>query len=222
MTRLYELYNPEEEEDLQVKLLRQQKYIEILEKCDEQILRRVRMKEYETDSLGERWANIRKYEQQLTLKKKQMVAEDHHNLYLFVTISPKTSVHLEEFTKTVEKLVKRQMFSAYAYAFEQRASTPEEVGKGFHVHILLRRNLSYKPSKIKKNMANTCKGLCDTNDNRVFNVQFIGTEFARDKMEYIRGGKTGDGKDQKMDMDIIFREKNNMPSLYENGDLWEK
>ena len=52
MTKLYELYNPQDE-DLQVKILRQQKYLEIIAKCDEQILRRVRMKEYETDSLGE-------------------------------------------------------------------------------------------------------------------------------------------------------------------------
>uniref|UniRef100_UPI0040487CDE hypothetical protein n=1 Tax=Mariniflexile sp. TaxID=1979402 RepID=UPI0040487CDE len=172
MTRLYELFNPEQEEDIRVKIERQQKYLEIIEKCDEQILRRVRMKEYETDNLGERWKNIRKYEQELMLRKKTMTAELNLNLYLFVTISPKPEVQLEDFTKTVEKLVKRHMFSAYAYAFEQRASAPEEVGKGFHVHILLRRNLNYKPCKIKANMANTVKHLLNPKDNRVFNVQF--------------------------------------------------
>jgi len=221
MSQLYKLFNPEQEEDIQVKLDRQQKYLEIIAKCDEQILRRVRMKEYETDNLGERWKNIRKYEQELILKKKTMTAENNLNLYLFVTISPKPEVTLEEFTKTVEKLVKRHMFSAYAYAFEQRASTPEEVGKGFHVHILLRRNLNYKPCKIKANMANTVKHLCNAKDNRVFNVQFTGTEFARDKYDYITGGKDGEGKSRKMDMDNIFRKNNGMSDKYENGDLWK-
>jgi len=219
---LYKLFNPQENVCLEVKLDRQQQYFKMAEKCDEQILRRIRMKEYETDSLGERWKNIRIYEQELNMKKKQMIANEHNNLFLFVTINPKPNVELEEFTKTVKKLVERQMFSAYAYAFEQRASAPEEVGKGFHVHILLRRNLNYKPCKIKKNMENTCKNVCNTKDNRVFNVQFIGTEFARDKYDYITGGKNGEGKDQKMDMDIIFRKNNDMPDTYENGDLWEK
>jgi len=218
---LYKLYVPQDENVcLETKLDRQLEYIQMTKKCDEQILRRIRMKEYETDSLGERWANIRKYEQELTKKKKTMIANEHNNLYLFVTINPKPEVKLEDFTKTVEKLVKRQMFSAYAYAFEQRASAPEEVGKGFHVHILMKRNINYKPCRIKKNMENTCKSICNTKDNRVFNVQFIGTEFARDKMEYISGGKTGDGKDQKMDMDIIFRENNDMLSIYTNGEFW--
>lgn len=218
--KLYELYNPQDQE-IDTKLFRQEKYFEMVKKCDEQILRRIRMKEYETDSLGERWANIRKYEQELNMKKKQMIANDHNNLFLFVTINPKPDVKLEDFTKTVKKLVERQMFSAYAYAFEQRASTPEEVGKGFHVHILMKRNLNYKPSKIKKNMENTCKTICNTKDNRVFNVQFIGTEFARDKIEYITGGKTGEGKDQKMDMDIIFRKNNDMSDVYQNGTFFD-
>ena len=130
---LYKLFNPQENVCLEVKLDRQQQYFEMSKKCDEQILRRIRMKEYETDSLGERWANIRKYEQELNMKKKQMIANEHNNLYLFVTINPKPDVKLEDFTKTVKKLVERQMFSAYAYAFEQRASAPEEVGKGFIV-----------------------------------------------------------------------------------------
>lgn len=70
-------------------------------------------------------------------------------------------------------------------------------------------------------MCNTIKNICNVQDSRVFNVQFIGEDFALDKMNYIKGGKTGDGKDLKMDIDDIFRKNNNLEKIYEHGQMFQ-
>lgn len=221
MSKLAELYVCAHTEDLETKLERSRLLGEVIDEANKTILKRIRMLEYQTDSLGDRWKDIRLYEESLKEKKRTIAAAEHNNLFLFVTINPKPTVTLEELKTASEKLVNRQMFSAYALAFEQRASAPEEAGKGFHVHILMRRNLNYKPCRIKKNMCNTIKNICNVHDSRVFNVQFIGEDFARDKMKYITGGKTGDGKDQKMDIDDIFRKNSNLEKIYEKGQMFQ-
>lgn len=221
MSKLSKLFVCAHTDCLETKLERQSFLGEVYKDANKAILKRIRMLEYQTDSLGDRWRDIRQYEEELKEKKRSQAAAEHNNLFLFVTINPKPSVTLEELKTASEKLVNRQMFEAYALAFEQRASAPEEAGKGFHVHILMRRNLNYKPCKIKKNMCNTIKHICNVHDCRVFNVQFIGEDFARDKMKYITGGKTGDGKDQKMNIDDIFRKNCNLEKIYEKGDMFQ-
>lgn len=216
MSRLNELFVNAHTEDLGTKLERQDLLLEVYKQTDIAILKRIRMLEYMTDSISDRYTDIRKYEDSLKEKKRTQAAKAHNNLYLFVTINPKPSVKLNEFKDAVKRLVGRQLFTAFAYAFEQRATAPEEAGKGFHVHILMRRNLNYKPCKIKSNMCNTMKNICDVNDNRVFNIQWIGEEFARDKLQYITGGKTGDGKDQKQNIDVIFRKNEDLEVLYKS------
>jgi len=95
---------------------------------------------------------------------------------------------------------------------EQRGSTETEVGKGFHAHILAKRCLSYKPSWVEKNVKNTCKGLCDVNNAKLLNIQKIGEEFARDKKQYIMGqNKTGEGKNSKQEIDILWRKITGIP-----------
>lgn len=215
-SRLQELFVNAHTDNLEIKLERMDFLKMVCDKANEAILKRIRLLEYETDSINDRFTELRKYECELKDRKRTQAAKAHNNLYLFVTINPKPSVQLNEFKDAVKKLVGRQLFAAFAYAFEQRATAPEEAGKGFHVHILMRRNLNYKPCKIKSNMCNTMKNICDVKDNRVFNVQWIGEEFARDKLQYITGGKTGDGKDQKQNIDVIFRQNENLEVLYKS------
>lgn len=220
MSKLFTLYVDATEEEA-TKLERYRVLEQVREEASKTVLKRIWMLEYQTDSLGDQWKDIRQHEESLKEKKRTKAAAQHNNLFLFVTINPKPTVTLEELKTACEKLVNRQMFSAYALAFEQRASAPEEAGKGFHVHILMRRNLNYKPCRIKKNMCNTIKNICNVQDSRVFNVQFIGEDFALDKMKYIKGGKTGDGKDLKMDIDDIFRKNNNLEKIYEHGQMFQ-
>lgn len=169
--------------------------------------------EYEMGMLGKKWIDIKNHELDLKQKMKEKLAIDHNNGYCFITISPKDTVKLEEFMDKVHKYVERQMFKKHRYVFEQRGKTRAEAGKGFHAHILFKRNLDYKPSKIRVNSLNTWKTMCSCTDN-TFNVKHIGEEFAKDKDEYMTGVKTGEDKDLKQAIDIIWREDNNIASVY--------
>ena len=169
--------------------------------------------EYQLDMLGQKWIDIKAHENELKGKLKEQLAVEHNNGYCFITISPKDSVNLEEFIEKVHKYVQRNMFRKSRYVFEQRGKTEAEAGKGFHAHILFKRNLDYKPSKIRVNSLNTWKNMCSCTDN-TFNVKHIGEEFAKDKDEYMTGVKTGEDKDLKQAIDIIWRKANNIESVY--------
>ncbi len=173
----------------------------------------IRMK-YEAGTLGDKWVNIKKYEDQCKADCKEVIAKNHNNGYVFITINPRSDVKLETFRDKVDKFVNRNMFTEYRYVFEQRSETEDEMGKGFHAHILLKRNLDYKPSKIVVNTKNTFKGITQVDNPQILNIQTIGADFAKDKDEYITGVKTGVGKDKKQEIDILWRKAENIESVY--------
>ena len=86
------------------------------------------------------------YDEQEKLKEK--TAEKYGTLWLWLTVSPHEDIEFDDFKLKIEKFAERKMFKDYLYVFEQRGKTKEEAGKGFHAHLLLKRNLEYKPSKI--------------------------------------------------------------------------
>lgn len=54
-----------------------------------------------------------------------------------ITIRPDDSkAYFPDFKEKVEEFVKRKCFLAYKYSFEQKGVEPENMGKGFHVHIV--------------------------------------------------------------------------------------
>jgi len=173
----------------------------------------IRMK-YEAGTLGEKWVKIKNYEDKCKADCKEVVAKNHNNGYVFITINPKPDVSFETFRNKVDKFVNRNCFKQYRYVFEQRSDTEQDMGKGFHAHILLKRNLDYKPSKIIVNTKNTFKGITQVDNPQILNIQNIGADYAKDKDEYITGVKTGEGKDKKQEIDILWRKANNIDSVY--------
>jgi hypothetical protein len=137
---------------------------------------------------------------------KKQTAKKHNNGYMFITINPKPAVKLEDFRKLLKKISKKTCFEKCMYVLEQRGNNEENMGKGFHAHILVKRNLKYKPIKLKQNVKASCKNIVGNihNDNQL-NIQTIGEEFAKDKQQYIIGDKTGDGKSEKQNIDEKWR-----------------
>ena len=158
--------------------------------------------------------DIKEYEKEVKMTLKENIAKEHNNGYCFITINPSPTTTLTQLQEKVEKFVKRNMFEKYRYVYEQRSPTEENVGHGFHAHILLKRNLNYKPSKISLNTKNTFKGITQVDNPQILNIQHIGEDFAKDKDEYMNGVKTGEGKEAKQAIDKIFRQKNNLESVY--------
>lgn len=149
-------------------------------------------------------------------KIKEKLAVEHNNGWVFITVNPKPEVKWDDFYKKITKLAKRKMWTHAVYAFEQRGKTESEAGKGFHVHMLCKRDLNYKPTHCKRNIRNGCKTLVkEVKTDRFVNIQIVGDDYKKDKLEYFTGIKTGEGKDAKQAIDIIWRKKLAINDVYE-------
>ena len=187
-------------------------YKQELDELTKRKMKKILEQEFQLQSLGSFHTGMANIIQDNALALKEQNAKRNNNGFVFITINPRPDVKLPMFRKKLEKLVNRKMFLKYLYVLEQRGSTETEVGKGFHAHILAKRCLSYKPSWVEKNIKNTCKGLCDVNNAKLLNIQKIGEEFARDKKQYIMGqNKTGEGKNSKQEIDILWRKITGIP-----------
>lgn len=198
----------------------QTEYINLFEETvkefDKTLLKRVMKLEYEAETLGEKYKNIKEYEKELKEKKQELISKDHNNGYCFITINPPDDVSLKVFKTAVEKLVARNIYKESIYVFEQRGTSCEDMGKGRHCHLLCKRNLMYKPSKVAELTKNTLKNLVDVKNPALLNIQHIGEDYAKDKIEYITGVKTGEGKDLKQEIDIPWRESEGLDPYYGN------
>lgn len=179
--------------------------------------------EYNLGKLSPEMKRVKEYEERLKAENKEQVAEDHNNRYMFITINPKQSVNFADFRKKLEKLVNRQIFVNHMYVYEQRGKTSEEAGNGFHAHILVERNLSYKPSKTKELIQNTMKDVVGSvKSPNLLNLQFVGSDFICDKVEYMKAEKTGEGKDEKQEIDLIWRQQLELEQYYETEGFGEE
>ncbi|AXH79108.1 MAG: putative replication initiation protein [Circular genetic element sp.] len=156
---------------------------------------------YELDLLGDYAKNQRQTRDKL----KQEQAKRLGTLWLWLTINPKPEISFRDFQKSIEKVANRRMFQEYLYVYEQRSTTLNEAGKGFHAHLLLRRDIKYKQCKVISNLKNSFKNICDTNNHMIFNYHWLPEEYRADKKEYILGTKTEDGKDEKQIIDKLWR-----------------
>lgn len=144
--------------------------------------------------------------------------------WVWLTISPKPDIELESFMKALDRSVHRKIWEKYYYVLEQRGTIEDDnLGKGFHAHLLLRRNPDTEYKHTKRQMKNTFKNFCNVDHDKVFYWKECREDFLDDKLEYITNIKTADGKEAKQEGDVIWRKNNNILPLYEgNSDEYEK
>jgi hypothetical protein len=139
--------------------------------------------------------------------------------YLFMTVNPKPSISFEQFKGKIFKILKTSLFSQHIAVFEQRGTLEQgDVGRGFHAHILFKRHLpldkGLPPSNLKQKFKQSLQRYCDVKNNSCLNLQFVGEDFAYDKLQYITGSKTDDGKDLKQVADVVWRKQNYLEKFY--------
>lgn len=135
------------------------------------------------------------------------------HMYYFVTVNCKSDVQLHELFKKVSKYVNRKFVQEAEYVFEQRGSNELEMGKGLHVHILVKQRGDCHDGQFKQNTRNTFKGLVGNPQTHV-DIRAVKEAYVSDKRDYMRGQKTGEGKAEKVEMDRIYREQNNIQEYY--------
>ena len=182
------------------------------------------------------------------LKSEYQLSERFEYLWITVSMSPNVDLGLagsetatNRFKRKIERFCNRKMFSSYIFVLEQRNElipfaglTAAEVGKplptaklvpsgpkwfcGQHSHLLLKRNPAYCYSQIVRNTKNTFRSWCDVENSKILHIRKCPSEFVPDKLEYILGTKTAEGKSGKQLMDVKWRSENGLEKFYESDD----
>lgn len=144
--------------------------------------------------------------------------------YLWITLRP-ADIHVDRFNDfkhiVLTQYLTRNMFINYKYAWEQKGETPDEIGKGYHIHILAHCPNYLKGTQLKKDTKSTFNKFC----NGEVHDAFVDYKYVRTKDDffskraYMMGYKSDDWKDPACAMDIPWRKKYNLDNLYGDLDL---
>jgi len=134
--------------------------------------------------------------------------------HLFITINPPPTLKLDIFINTINKTLSKNWIDGYIYVIEQRGENEEDLGKGFHTHVLIKLLTHKKQSEINREIKNTWKKILDIDNYHILNIKYIDDAEQKRKQGYILGTKKDVIKHVKQKMDIIYRQKNNLRKYY--------
>lgn len=133
--------------------------------------------------------------------------------YSFITVNPRPDVPLSEFRKIVEKSSNKSFIKQSLYVIEQRGENMDELGKGFHMHMLINKG-DYRPSHLQREFARTFKNVCDVETWQCFNIKPCKESDLRNRQRYMLGLKKDPTKHVKQKYDVIYRDKYAIKSYY--------
>lgn len=137
--------------------------------------------------------------------------------YIFLTINPNSHITFREFQKVMTKMMSKVWIKQYLYVFEQRGEGFLECGKGFHFHAIIKKQPSKSYQHMVRELSSSANKVCDTSNYHFFNLKNISEEEKERKIVYITGRKADTAKHLKQDMDVLFRQENNLLSYYNIG-----
>lgn len=162
---------------------------------------------------------IKKHIEFLKNERRKFDAEKRNDRYIWLTINPPPKNMIDvnplTFVKDIQQLLKKTCISTHEFSIEKFTKSGEHI----HAHILIDRNLKYKPCLIKQKLLRSpfikkyYKSSKITQNN--FNFQKIGKDFKKDKEEYLRN-KTG-YKDPLRQKDIEWRKKHNIRDIIKHN-----
>lgn len=137
---------------------------------------------------------------------------------LFITINPRPDVKLDIFIKSVNKFLSKVWIEDYYMVYEQRGTTEEESGRGFHSHILLWKQDNKKSHEVIRETKNTFKNVCSVDNPSILNIQNCKDEDIEKRKNYMLGHKdtTHDPtKELKQEIDKGWRLRNTLKEYYQ-------
>lgn len=142
---------------------------------------------------------------------RKTLKKDLKEKFYFITINPSPDVDFNSFKLKVEKYVQRSFIKNYIYTFEQRGQTPEEVGTGFHVHIITDMIVRNKFNMVRDTFS-TFKSM--VSDKQKIDIRDYPISYREEKIQYLKGEKWDDSKLDAVKINNLFREKYNLSLLY--------
>lgn len=137
--------------------------------------------------------------------------------YCFITVNPQPLITLKDFQKNIDKMLQKKWLTQYVYVLEQRGTCEEELGKGFHLHMIIMKPEGKSQAHCIREIASTFKKQCDTSNYHCYNTKWINEEEYKRKLEYILGTKESteeNNKQLKQEYDKIWREKCQIQPFY--------
>lgn len=131
----------------------------------------------------------------------------------FITIRPdEKSISFANFYTLIINFVKRSCFDYWELSFEQKGTTPETLGSGFHTHILARMRQRSK-GEVLRNTISTFKNCTSAN---CIQVDVVKTQKDYDNCKnYFTKYESDDGhKIETKDWDTQWRENLGLKSTY--------
>lgn len=152
-------------------------------------------------------------------KIKEAKEDGDSKYFAFVTVNPEHNKceDYEALNTLVEKCVSKYWVTQYAYCYEQRSDNANDIF-GLHSHIILIR-AGKRPSELEREVRSTfskCVGIPKLH----INIQWKRKSWLKDKVDYMKGLKTGDGKDTKVDIDKVMRKQLDIPDYVSNMELF--
>lgn len=137
--------------------------------------------------------------------------------HCFITLRPEPgAINLHRFIFDVKKFADKDLFLSGEYVFEQKGYTEEEMGIGFHAHLLM----SCKDYVQVKDIINAYKFIkyncvIQIGDKKDKKKKFLRTEKDLEFVKnYIRGFKHNEEKEKCVIIDKIWRKKIEIEEIY--------
>jgi len=196
------------------------KHIDIMEKAKRDVLHRAYQCEYQITDLVD------------PIKVK--IANHKNTLYYWICVTPgepplgkKGQYTVQDFAEQVEKFIHRRCCTAGMAVMEQKGIQDIDIaGKKYmgchpHAHILVRRNVDGSPKSFVKNLISSFQRFYKkAPTSKTLYRMPCRPEYIKDKIKYIStGGKEADGKDKCQAIDKVWRQNNDWPEFYFNGQL---
>lgn len=142
------------------------------------------------------------FNEKLELWKKQLT-EDEKKKHYMITINWNSNSHsVEELQPVLSKVLAKKWIKKYSLTHEQRGEILPHMGQGYHVHLLV-QDCDKIPSQVHREIYNTVKDY--VGNRKHVDVQLVKNSWLQDKLDYIAGKKFDHDKDQKLEIDVIFR-----------------
>lgn len=137
----------------------------------------------------------------------------------FITVSPPPEANLQEFIRATHQFMALKVIKDGSYVFEQRSETEDEMGRGFHTHILCQRQT--KPSAFKKELKRIFLKFfrSDCFGQKQFFMENVEIAEKHKKIRYMKGEKYGKSKAKKCSMDKIWRKSVLLNDMYDTEQI---
>lgn len=122
----------------------------------------------------------------------------------FVTINWAPQHEVTSLQTVLAKLLSKKWIREHYFSHEQRGETVDDMGKGYHVHLLL-LNVDKSLFEVRREFFSTVKNY--VGNAKHLDIQTVPYEWINDKKDYLRGVKKDSSKDLKLTIDDPFRHK---------------